>query len=70
MRYSESKCRFLREYANFKISYLKEREANDRDISADIQHIESCCRAARNGLITLDEAMREIANAGHNTIWL
>ena len=61
----ESKCRFLKEYANFKKMELKE----NLDIPGWIAYgmmndIDRIVLNRKRGLITLDEAMREIADVG------
>lgn len=67
---TNSKCRFLSEYANFKKAWLKESEADFRDVSEDIAEIDRAVRYCKRGLITLDETMRMIANIGHETVFL
>ena len=61
MNYRNSKCRFLEEYANFKMSYYNE---NAKDDYFDKEYakqskirIRNIVRNARKGLITVDEAM-------------
>lgn len=61
----ESKCRFLKEYANFKKRELKE----NPDIPVWIAYgmmndIDRIVLDKNRGLITMDEAMREIAEVG------
>lgn len=66
---TNSRCRFIEEYANFKKAWLKTSEADFRDVSEDIEHIDRTVRMTRRGLITLDECMQEIAKIGHECIW-
>lgn len=61
----ESKCRFLKEYANFKKKNLKENPLIPGWIAYGMIHdIERIVINANRGLITLDEAMMEIAQVG------
>ena len=61
----ESKCRFLKEYANFKKRWLKENPLMDGWTAYRMIHdIDCIVKNANRGLITLDEAMREIADVG------
>ena len=61
----ESKCRFLKEYANFKKRKLRENPCIQGWIAYEmIADIDGIVRNANRGLITLDEAMCEIANVG------
>lgn len=66
MSYRTSKCRFLTEYANFKKNYYKE---HSKDVSYNqeyagqaVNKIDNIVRNAKRGLITLDEAMKSIAD--------
>lgn len=61
----ESKCRFLKEYANFKKRKIKEDILlNTWEAQAQIDGIDKILRRANRGLITLDEAMEEISKVG------
>lgn len=66
MSYRTSKCRFLTEYANFKKSYYKEHSAdgsyNQEYAGQAINRIDNIVRSANRGFITLDEAMKAIAD--------
>ncbi len=61
----ESKCRFLKEYANFKKKKFKEDPFMEGWTAYRMIHdIDCIVKNANRGLITLDEAMREIADVG------
>jgi len=61
----ESKCRFLKEYANFKKRELKENPDIPGWIAYGMMNdIDRIVLNKNRGLITLDEAMREIAEVG------
>ena len=66
MNYRTSKCRFLTEYANFKKSYYKEHSKdgsyNQEYAGQAIKKLDNIVRNANRGLITLDEAMKSIAD--------
>ena len=66
MSYRTSKCRFLTEYANFKKSYYKEHSAdgsyNQEYAGQAVNKIDKIVRNAKRGLITLDDAMKSIAD--------
>ncbi len=65
MSYRTSKCRFLTEYANFKKNYYKEHSKdgsyNQEYAGQAVTKINNIVRNANRGLITLDEAMKSIA---------
>lgn len=65
MSYRNSKCRFLTEYANFKKSYYEEHSKdgsyNQEYAGQAVTKINNIVRNANRGLITLDEAMKSIA---------
>lgn len=65
MSYRTSKCRFLTEYANFKKSYYKKHSKdgsyNQEYAGQAVTKIDNIVRNANRGLITLDEAMKSIA---------
>lgn len=66
MSYRTSKCRFLTEYANFKKSYYMEHSKdgsyNQEYAGQAVNKIDNIVRNANRGLITLDEAMKSIAD--------
>ena len=66
MSYRTSKCRFLTEYANFKKNYYKEHSKdgsyNQEYAGRAVNKIDNIVRNANRGLITLDEAMKSIAD--------
>lgn len=66
MSYRTSKCRFLTEYANFKKNYYKEHSKdgsyNQEYAGQAVTKINNIVRNANRGLITLDEAMKSIAD--------
>ena len=66
MSYRTSKCRFLTEYANFKKSYYKEHSEDgsyNQEYAGQVANrIDNIVRKANRGLITLDEAMKSIAD--------
>jgi len=66
MSYKTSKCRFLTEYANFKKSYYKEHSKdgsyNQEYAGQAANRIDKIVRSANRGLITLDDAMKSIAD--------
>ena len=66
MSYRTSKCRFLAEYANFKKSYYMEHSKdgsyNQEYAGQAVNRIDKIVRSANRGFITLDEAMKEIAD--------
>lgn len=65
MSYRTSKCRFLTEYANFKKNYYKEHSKdgsyNKEYAGQAIKKLDNIVQNANRGLITLDEAMKSIA---------
>ena len=65
MSYRTSKCRFLTEYAIFKKNYYKEHSKdgsyNQEYAGQAVTKINNIVRNANRGLITLDEAMKSIA---------
>ena len=61
-------CRFIEEYANFKIKLLEKRRGceeiyriSDEQINDSISKIKTAVKNARRGLITVDECMMTIA---------
>ena len=61
-------CRFIEEYANFKIKLLEKRRGceeiyriSDAQIDESINKIKTSVKYARQGLITVDECMMTIA---------
>lgn len=61
-------CRFIEEYANFKIKLLEKRRGceeiygiSDTQIDKGINKIKTSVKAARKGIITVDECMMTIA---------
>lgn len=65
--HEKSSCRFAREYANYKISILKEiaiRHPEDADsLNGRIIYIERRYQDWKNGYMMTDEMMRLIAEA-------
>ena len=67
---TNSKCRFIEEYANFKKAWLKTSEADFRDVSADVEEIGHIVRMVRRGLLALDDGMSKIAAIGHECVFV
>ena len=65
---TNSRCRFIEEYANFRKACLK-CEADFRDVTEDLNRVDSLVRMTRRGLLTVDECMTEIAKCGHECVW-
>lgn len=64
--YEKSTCRFVKEYANYKISVcedLKKSFPTHRTIDITIYRIEVIRDAFNEHIITVDEAMKKIADA-------
>lgn len=64
--FDKSSCRFVKEYANYKISIVKDlkRSFPDNKINdLTLERIETTLKAFSRHLISVDEAMREIANS-------
>ena len=64
--FEKSSCRFVKEYANYKISIVKDlkRSFPDNKINdLTLERIETTLKTFSRHLISVDEAMREIANA-------
>lgn len=64
--FEKTYCRFVKEYANYKISIVKDLKRSFPDDKINdliLERIEITLKAFSRHLISVDEAMREIANA-------
>lgn len=53
--------RFVREYANYQIDFIKKNVVGARQQAEDIERVESIVRNCERGLITIDEAMKMLS---------
>lgn len=53
--------RFVREYANYQIGFIKKNVFSARQQAEEIERVESIVRNCERGLITIDEAMKMLS---------